>query len=38
MLSFGRQTAASLGSSNSRDDVIRARDGAFIGTAEEFDP
>lgn len=31
-------TAASLTNSKSRDDVIRARDGAFIGTAEEFDP
>jgi general secretion pathway protein G len=31
-------TAASLGNSRSRDDIVRARDGAFIGTAEEFDP
>ena len=31
-------TAASLTNSKSRDDVIRARDGSFIGTAEEFDP
>ena len=31
-------TAASLTNSKSRDDVIRARDGAFIGTAAEFDP
>ena len=32
------QTQASLTSSVSRDDVVRARDGAFIGTAAEFDP
>ena len=31
-------TAASLNNSKSRDDVVRARDGAFIGTAAEFDP
>jgi general secretion pathway protein G len=31
-------TAASLGNSKSRDDVVRARDGSFVGTAEEFDP
>jgi general secretion pathway protein G len=31
-------TQASLGNSASRDDVVRARDGGFIGTAEEFDP
>jgi general secretion pathway protein G len=31
-------THASLGNSASRDDVVRARDGGFIGTAEEFDP
>ncbi len=31
-------TAASLNNAKSRDDIIRARDGAFIGTAEEFDP
>ena len=31
-------TAASLTNSKSRNDVIRARDGAFIGTAAEFDP
>jgi general secretion pathway protein G len=31
-------TQASLGNSKSRDDIVRARDGAFIGTAEEFDP
>lgn len=32
------QTKAQLGQAESRDDIIRARDGAFIGTAEEFDP
>lgn len=31
-------TAASLGNSASRDDIVRARDGAFIGLAEDFDP
>ncbi len=31
-------TAASLTNAKSRDDVIRARDGQFIGTAAEFDP
>ena len=31
-------TAASLTNAKSRDDVIRARDGAFIGTAADFDP
>jgi general secretion pathway protein G len=31
-------TQASLGNAVSRDDIVRARDGAFIGTAEEFDP
>ena len=31
-------TAASLTNKASRDDVVRARDGRFIGTAEEFDP
>ena len=31
-------THASLGNSASRDDLVRARDGGFIGTAEEFDP
>ena len=31
-------THASLGNAASRDDLVRARDGAFIGTAEEFDP
>ena len=31
-------TSASLTNANSRDDIVRARDGGFIGTAEEFDP
>jgi general secretion pathway protein G len=31
-------TQASLGNASSRDDIVRARDGAFIGTAQEFDP
>ena len=31
-------SSASLTHPSSRDDVVRARDGAFIGTAEEFDP
>ena len=31
-------THASLGNAASRDDIVRARDGGFIGTAEEFDP
>ena len=31
-------THASLGNAVSRDDIVRARDGGFIGTAEEFDP
>jgi len=31
-------TQASLGHASSRDDIVRARDGGFIGTAEEFDP
>jgi general secretion pathway protein G len=31
-------TAASLGNTAARDDIVRARDGGFIGTAEEFDP
>jgi general secretion pathway protein G len=40
LYSVGRdqQTAASLADSRSRDDIVRARDGGFIGTAEEFDP
>jgi general secretion pathway protein G len=31
-------TTASLNNAVSRDDVLRARDGGFYGTAEEFDP
>jgi general secretion pathway protein G len=31
-------TAASLTNAKSRDDIIRARDGAFIGLAQDFDP
>ncbi len=31
-------TNKSLVNARSRDDVVRARDGGFIGTAEEFDP
>lgn len=31
-------TQNSLGHASSRDDVVRARDGRFIGLAEEFDP
>ena len=33
-----RVTNASLLHADSRDDIVRARDGLFIGTAEEFDP
>jgi len=32
------QTAASLVNSASRDDIVRARDGGFIGLASDFDP
>lgn len=32
------KTAPSLTDARSRDDVVRARDGGFIGTAAEFDP
>lgn len=32
------QTSASLTVAVSRDDVVRARDGGFVGTATEFDP
>lgn len=32
------QTASSLGNALSRDDIVRARDGGFVGTATEFDP
>lgn len=40
LYSVGRDglTAASLSNKSSRDDIVRARDGGFIGTAEEFDP
>ena len=40
LFSVGRDglTHNSLGNSTSRDDIIRARDGRFIGLAEEFDP
>jgi general secretion pathway protein G len=31
-------TSASLLNSRSRDDIVRARDGGFIGMAAEFDP
>jgi general secretion pathway protein G len=31
-------SAASVSSKVSRDDVLRARDGRFVGTATEFDP
>ena len=31
-------TNTSLLHAASRDDIVRARDGGFIGTAEEFDP
>ena len=32
------ETEASLANKASRDDIVRARDGRFIGRAEEFDP
>jgi general secretion pathway protein G len=32
------ETAASLVNNKSRDDIVRARDGGFIGLASEFDP
>lgn len=40
LYSVGRDgdTAKSLGNKASRDDIVRARDGAFVGLAEEFDP
>lgn len=40
LYSIGRDglTASPLGNSKSRDDVVRARNGGFIGLAEEFDP
>jgi general secretion pathway protein G len=31
-------THPSLGNKDSRDDLVRARDGGFVGSAEEFDP
>lgn len=40
LYSVGRDglSQPSLGHADSRDDIVRARDGGFIGTAEEFDP
>jgi general secretion pathway protein G len=40
LYSIGRDglTHASLLNAASRDDVVRARDGSFVGTAQEFDP
>ena len=40
LYSVGRDglSQPSLGHAESRDDIVRARDGGFIGTAEEFDP
>jgi general secretion pathway protein G len=40
LYSVGRDglTQESLGHASSRDDIVRARDGGFIGAAEEFDP
>jgi general secretion pathway protein G len=40
LYSIGRDglTNSSLGNSRSRDDIVRARDGGFVGLAEEFDP
>ena len=40
LYSVGRDgvTEASLSHKASRDDVVRARDGRFVGLAEEFDP
>jgi len=32
------QTAASLVNAKSRDDIVRARDGGFVGLASDFDP
>ena|SRR5579862_5344982 len=32
------QTQASLAASASRDDIVRARDGGFLGLASDFDP
>lgn len=40
LYSIGRDglTHPSLLNAASRDDVVRARDGSFVGTAQEFDP
>ena len=40
LYSVGRDgiSEASLGNAASRDDIVRARDGRFIGLAQEFDP
>jgi general secretion pathway protein G len=40
LYSLGRDglSEASLGNKASRDDIVRARDGRFVGLAEEFDP
>jgi general secretion pathway protein G len=40
LYSMGRdgETQENLGHARSRDDIVRARDGGFIGAAEEFDP
>lgn len=40
LYSVGRDgvTHASLLNAKSRDDIVRARDGSFVGTAQEFDP
>ena len=40
LYSVGRDglSEASLANSASRDDILRARDGRFVGLAEEFDP
>jgi len=40
LYSVGRDglTEAALSNKASRDDVVRARDGRFVGLAEEFDP
>ena len=40
LYSMGRDGASnnSLGHASSRDDILRARDGRFVGIVEEFDP
>ena len=40
LYSVGKDGASqeNLGHATSRDDIVRARDGAFVGPAEEFDP